>query len=291
MPLYLCLGQPTANPDDDGHYFMDPSGESSQGRSFLAAGHEGSHETNDIITIYEICEFGSSSDGSSTCTEQWEEENLADPWDQQKLELERSVGAADGTYLTQLYWAQRRAQRRYRAAAGKFAPRRHVHRKRIAKKFTRRGPSGPGGPGGSRIRGPRKGFFIQEHFVSLEHVPDESLDAYFAGRGRQGGGGRGSFKKKKPPKDSKCFRCGKPGHWSKECKDVARCFGCGQPGHQQATCPNKGRGPAMVSWGTGGMAAVEPPRPGYFQVMAPPRLSRPWVWTLQLLRRPSEELS
>ncbi len=111
LPLYLCLGQPTANPDDDGHYFMGPSGESSGGSNFLAAGHDGSHETNDIITIYEICEVEPSSDGSSTCTEQWEEENLADPWDQQKLELERSAGAADGTYLTQLYWAQWRANR------------------------------------------------------------------------------------------------------------------------------------------------------------------------------------
>ena len=35
LPLYLCLGQPTANPEDDGHYFMGPSGESSEGVTSL----------------------------------------------------------------------------------------------------------------------------------------------------------------------------------------------------------------------------------------------------------------
>ena len=74
----------------------------------------------------------------------------------------------------------------------------------------------------------RKGFFIGEHFASLDHIPDDVLTAFFQGRGKFKAGSR-------QPRDDRCFNCGSPDHYSKKCPQPRKCFGCGSPDHVKKT--------------------------------------------------------
>ena len=49
LPLFLCLVQPTANPDEAGQYYMGPSADGSGGGNFLASGHDGLDDCNTIL--------------------------------------------------------------------------------------------------------------------------------------------------------------------------------------------------------------------------------------------------
>ncbi len=80
----------------------------------------------------------------------------------------------------------RKATRKYRAAAGRFGPKRRFKRQYAGRRYTKRGPSK--GKGGGRSR---RGFFIGEHFVSLEHIPNEEVEAFFGGKGGRKGKGKG----------------------------------------------------------------------------------------------------
>ena len=116
--MYMCLGEPVA----------DTCG--TQTNTYIT--------DNDLtITAYDVEEIITDSSDSSTDTEQWEEENIGDPYDSARLQSE-AHGGQDNEYLSQLYWAQRKAQRRYRAAKQKFGPRRHFKRKRLGRKFARK---------------------------------------------------------------------------------------------------------------------------------------------------------
>eukprot|EP00973_Karenia_brevis_P052343 7274043-Karenia_brevis.AAC.1 len=63
----------------------------------------------------------------------------------------------------------RSATRKYRAATGKFGPRNKFQKKKFGQRFTKKGPK-------DRFGRPSRGFFIGQTFVSLDHVPDESIN-------------------------------------------------------------------------------------------------------------------
>ena len=133
-----------------------------------------------------------------------------DPAERRRLE------AAFEEEVIALYWAMRKAVRRFRVAKGKGGPRRRYKGGKARRRF-RRFPGRNGGKG-------RKGFFVGDSFVSLDDVPEADLEVFF--KGRKGGKSK-----------VKCYRCGKPGHMAKDFSSPEVCFKCGQIGHRQFECP------------------------------------------------------
>ena len=256
LPLYLCLGSPVYNNNNNTPTYHTNHDHNDR--------RTPPHDNDIDLTLYDLGDFPDSS-GSETGSEWWEEENKEDPYDNGRLQAEREAAEADPMYTAQLFWAMRKAQRRFRAAKGKFGPRKKFAPRRIGKRFTRRGPSAPRGRyGGSGSDGGRRGFFIGEHFVSLECVPEPELKTFFAGKKGKGGGKGGGA-----PKDVRCYKCGKPGHMAASCpSSESLCFNCGKPGHIGKDCKQGGSSRAMAVWGASAMFANEGSTPDFVQLGA-----------------------
>ena len=154
------------------------------------------------------------------------------PWTEERWQDERTRASEDPHYLAQVWWATRSAERRLRAATGRFVPRHKQKRKAFgAKRYTKRGP--PAQQGGKAGGRPRRGFFINQSFVSLEHIPEAELQAFFSCKTKSFG-----RKRSGPPKEVRCFKCGEPGHMAKECPHKEQlCSNCKKPGHLATECP------------------------------------------------------
>ena len=225
LPLYLALANGGGEP---------PPLSNGSVRQPLSNGNVRQQANTD--TTYDVSkaylntgEDDDSEAGWSTDTEWWEQEDLEDHYDEERLEAEEQAGSNDPQYLCQVWWAARTAERRFRAASGRFRPK-HVTRKRRfgANRVTKRGP--PAQAGGR----PRKGFFINSTFVSLEHVPQQDLQVFFEGGNKWKDRNR---EKRGAPRAALCFKCGKPGHLAAACSSSeSLCFNCGKPGHIKANC-------------------------------------------------------
>ena len=203
LPLYLCLG--------------NPSGDSAPVNSvYLGRDQE---QTFPTLSELEVWDTGiPDSDSESSTEEQWARENQQDPWSQERLDAEESLGKDPG-HLREVFWQVRKAVRRFRAARGKFGPRRAFRQRKFKKTFRRSGPSS------LKTGRPQKGFYIGDHFVSLDHVPEHELEAFFSGKSNRANSSK------------TCYNCGRPGHMMSNCPEPAKCFNCGQPGHVKADCP------------------------------------------------------
>ena len=133
--------------------------------------------TVDQVFLYDLKGFYDDNEDEDSDEEQWHAENDIDPYSPEDLRREAEHGGDRG-YVAELYWVKRKAERKYAAARDRFGPRKRFAPRALAKRFMRRGPS--------KGRAPQRGFFINEHFVSLEHVPENELSAFF--QGRPGGG-------------------------------------------------------------------------------------------------------
>ena len=96
---------------------------------------------------------------------------------------------------------------------------------------------------------------ISEHHEYQEHQELNSYALYGKGygKGKAGGKGKGVYGGKGnrfgkggrggPNEGSVCFKCGKPGHWARECtssmaprEDTITCYKCGKTGHKIGAC-------------------------------------------------------
>ena len=197
--------------------------------------NEGVKPGRDEVDIYEVESDDSGGESEwETDDETWEKEQFQDNWLPGDLQDEARRGR-DSTYLAETYWAARKAERKYRAAKGRFGP------KRSFRKGGRSSSRPRSFRGRSRTRGPMrrkgKGFFIGETYVSLDHVPDEDVEVFFQKRGRSSGPNRSGGKHP----DMMCFRCGEKGHMASDCKSVPKCLNCKTPGHQKKDCKEPAR--------------------------------------------------
>ena len=88
LPLYLCLGAPSTT----------SSGGQSIPPSFVAA-------DDSTVNIYELDGIFDPNSDSETNASQCEEDNLEDPYDEDRLAAERSAAESNPAYLAQLFWA------------------------------------------------------------------------------------------------------------------------------------------------------------------------------------------
>jgi RNA recognition motif-containing protein len=104
--------------------------------------------------------------------------------------------------------------------------------------------------------------------VEFDH-PDDAEDAVDGLDGYELHGQRITVQfskdKRGRPTDTKCYDCGKEGHWARDCPSgdwSNRCYKCGQKGHLQTECTNPDRSGGRPGYGgTGGADAKKTDAP------------------------------
>ena len=176
----------------------------------------------DHVTVYDgQWPLDGGDDADNDCsidTEQWDYENQRDPISPEEM---RELQTSDPDRVASLYWIARKTVKRYRAATGRFMPRRRAKRGKARRRYNRKS----GKPfGGKR----RRGFYVEYIWITLEEVPEEVLESGF----RKGGKRKGGSSR------VKCFKSGKPGRFAADCTSKEQlCFNCHKPGHIAVQCP------------------------------------------------------
>ncbi|CAK0844127.1 unnamed protein product [Prorocentrum cordatum] len=143
----------------------------------------------------------------STDLERWVREAAEGPWPADRLEAGLCASVECPLCLARAWSAARAAERRRRAAAGRFAPKRKSRRHHLgAKRYTERGR--PRAAGGAQ----RRSFFAGQTFVGVGRLLETDVEAVFEGRprGSRGRTGRGVL--------VKCYWCGGPGRVAADCR-------------------------------------------------------------------------
>lgn len=86
---------------------------------------------NGDIMVYQLDKIAGPDDGDScsdTDSSQWPGENHDDHYDDQSLRDEHNAGQ-DPAYVAAVYFAKRKAERKYRAVKGRFMPRQKSKRR------------------------------------------------------------------------------------------------------------------------------------------------------------------
>eukprot|EP00971_Amphidinium_carterae_P153335 3039826-Amphidinium_carterae.3 len=182
-------------------------------------------------------------DSEATDEAQWNEENLLDPYGDDRLQQEQSKGL-NPAYVASCYWAARRAIRRFRAASGKF-------QRRGARRFHKKG-KGKGKGKGKYKKGKQSPFiagaFYDENesgdygypaYPSGDNYGDydtyDAYETYYKGQGKRKGKDKDKNKKGAGPLGAS-LACPAT---TDSMKKRGNCHICGQPGHWKAECPHK----------------------------------------------------
>ena len=183
-------------------------------------------EAEDEILVYDDC-FVDSSSGPDTDESQWDEEDRPNHWPTTGREDLQRKRVEDKAPRGEIYWAQRSAQRCYRVATGRFGPRRRFKGRHLAKKLkTKRFAIG---------KRPRRGFFVAERFVSVDHILENEMEGYVQAKAKR-------KRRSAAPRDQRCFKCGDFGHWATTCPYPQNvCHICKRFGHVNADCPKDGQ--------------------------------------------------
>ena len=158
-PMYMCLG------DLGGSRHPVGTGPA------ISSGIDTPGADDDTVDVYDGQWLPDGvSDADSDCSihaEQWGYENLHDPISAEEV---RQLQRFDHDGIQKVCWTARKAIRRYRAAIGMFQPRGRTKGGRAKRRFIRNG----GKPSGGKRR---KGFYVEDAWISLDNITDESLEA------------------------------------------------------------------------------------------------------------------
>ena len=170
-PLYLCLGDPVCT----GAF---PSNEDQEATLATAStSYPALEDVPEGPPAYSAEEVVATSDDSETDSEQWAQEDVDDPYPEEHVAACRAEAENNPMAAAKIWWTARRWERRKRAAfskPGQFGPKRRMKVRKIAKRFTRRAG------GASAHSKPKRGFYIGQHFVSFEGIPEDQLQAFFS---------------------------------------------------------------------------------------------------------------
>ena len=159
LPLYLCLGNPTET----------GMSRSNVTNTFAAIEDRTVDTTVTLLNLDAIGDSGSDYSDDQT----WARENVEDPYSDSRLAELRQQAQGDPLFLGNLYWASRLATRELRAARGKFGPRARYAPLKVAKLYTKRGPSNrQGAPTRSRTCAVRTYAAPLRHRQALDEKDD-----------------------------------------------------------------------------------------------------------------------
>ena len=187
MPLYMCPTSPTIDEyTGESAYPVLPDGRTVKLASSRPT-QSGVYQVNLKNDGIDSDESDTDSDIELTIYDEARNphyENLHDPYTSEELRAEAKRGREDPIYLARCYWKMREVTRKYRAAAGRFGPRRRRRQANLGERKYKPNKHHDGQRQMRNGKGVRKfkrkrGFFLAEFFVSFDTVPEDVCEVFF----------------------------------------------------------------------------------------------------------------